>query len=169
VPTLLTGVLALATILLVLGVAALIGVILPEAAFKKALLRATEQDLRTHHRTELAKLDMEEANIWRSMDANKDDWRAQMAGSAQLRGVHVRRSKLLGLDAPAKFDVRALYGAGSDEASEESLENERAWSRLSREDQERFYEAPTRPAIDTTSTVTSGTDDRTDPEGETED
>jgi len=28
------------------------------------------------------------------MDANKDDWRAQMSGTAQLRGIHVRRAKL---------------------------------------------------------------------------
>src|SRR5580692_6803770 len=37
-------------------------------AFKKALVRATEQDLKSHHRTELAELEMEKANIWRAMD-----------------------------------------------------------------------------------------------------
>ena len=71
-------------------------------AFNKALRRNTDQDIQTHHRGELAKLDMEEANVWRAMDANKENWQAQMSGTAQLRGIHVRRSKLLGLDAPTK-------------------------------------------------------------------
>jgi hypothetical protein len=61
---------------------------------------------------------MEETNVWRAMDANKEDWRAQMSGTAQLRGIHVRRAKLLGLDAPTKLDVRGLYRTGIDEISE---------------------------------------------------
>jgi transposase len=67
-------------------------------AFHKALRRNTDQDIQTHHRSELAELEAEQANVWRAMDANKDDWRAQMSGTAQLRGIHVRRAKLLGLD-----------------------------------------------------------------------
>ena len=62
---------------------------------------------------------MEETNVWRAMDANKEDWRAQMSGTAQLRGIHVRRAKLLGLDAPTKLDVRGLYRTGIDEISAE--------------------------------------------------
>ena len=85
-------------------------------AFLKALRRNTDQDIQTHHRAELGKLDMEETNVWRAMDANKEDWRAQMAGTAQLRGIHVRRAKLLGLDAPTKLDVRGLYRTGIDES-----------------------------------------------------
>jgi DNA-binding CsgD family transcriptional regulator len=88
-------------------------------AFKKALHRETSKDIQTHHRSELAKLDMEEANVWRAMDANKEDWRAQMSGTAQLRGIHVRRAKLLGLDAPTKLDMRGLYHTGVDEISAE--------------------------------------------------
>jgi hypothetical protein len=142
-------------------------------AFKRALHRNTDQDLQSHHCTELAKLDIEEANIWRAMDANKENWRVQMSGSAQLRGIHIRRAKLLGLDSPSKLDVRALYSAGTDEASEESLENQRAWARLSLDEQERFYEALTRPALETTATVTTlGPDtpnDDDDSAGQTED
>jgi len=52
---------------------------------EKALRRATDQDIRTHHRSELAELEMEKANVWRTMDANKDDWKVQMSGTAQLR------------------------------------------------------------------------------------
>jgi hypothetical protein len=42
-----------------------------------------------------------------------------MSGTAQLRGIHVRRAKLLGLDAPTKLDVRGLYRTGIDEISAE--------------------------------------------------
>src|ERR1700731_1412223 len=76
-----------------------------QAGFKKALRRQTEDALDAWHRTELGKLAMEETNVWRAMDANKEDWRAQMSGTAQLRGIHIRRAKLLGLDAPTKLDV----------------------------------------------------------------
>jgi hypothetical protein len=103
------------------------------------------------------------------MDANKENWQAQMSGTAQLRGIHIRRAKLLGLDAPNKIDLRGLYRIGHDEVSEEHIENQRAWARLPLDEQARIYEALTRPAIETTATVTSGTDDRTDPEAETED
>jgi hypothetical protein len=72
-------------------------------AFHKALRRNTDQDIQTHHRSELAELEAEQANVWRAMDANKDDWRSQMSGTAQLRGIQVRRAKLLGLDAPTKL------------------------------------------------------------------
>ena len=95
-------------------------------AFKKALHRETSKDIQTHHRGELAKLDMEEANVWRSMDANKADWRVQMSGTAQLRGIHIRRAHLLGLDAPTKLDVSGIYRTGTDELSDERRETERA-------------------------------------------
>jgi hypothetical protein len=104
-------------------------------AFKKALHRATQNDLKSHHRSELAELEMEKANVWRAMDANKEDWRAQMSGTAQLRGIHVRRAKLLGLDAPTKLDVRGLYRSGSDKLSEQALEDERIWRSLPRDEQ----------------------------------
>jgi hypothetical protein len=57
-------------------------------------------DIQTHHRGELGKLEMEEAKVWRAMDANKENWQAQMAGTAQLHGgIHIRRAKLLDVSA----------------------------------------------------------------------
>ena len=35
-------------------------------AFLKALRRNTDQDIQTHHRAELGKLDMEETNVWQA-------------------------------------------------------------------------------------------------------
>jgi hypothetical protein len=109
---------------------------------------------------------MEEANLWRSMDANKADWRVQMSGTAQLRGIHIRRAHLLGLDAPTKLDVRGIYRTGDSELSEERLETQRAWLSLPPEERARIYdtfdEARKRlnAPIETTGTVTLGPDDR---------
>jgi len=105
---------------------------------------------------------MEETNVWRAMDANKEDWRAQMSGTAQLRGIHVRRAKLLGLDAPTKLDVRGLYRTGIDEISAERQARRAVLEALPIEEQRRiydvFYQARLRaqagdfsqPAIETT-------------------
>jgi hypothetical protein len=109
---------------------------------------------------------MEVANVWRSMDANKADWRVQMSGTAQLRGIHIRRAHLLGLDAPTKLDVRGLYHTGADEMSDERRETERVWRSLSREEQARIYDTfdaarkRLNAPIDTTATVTLGPDNR---------
>ena len=135
-------------------------------AFKKAIHRETSRDIQTHHRVELAKLDMEEANLWRSMDSNKADWRVQMSGTAQLRGIHIRRAHLLGLDAPTKLDVRGIYRTGESELSEERLETQRAWLSLPPEERARIYDAfddarkRLNAPIETTGTVTLGPDDR---------
>ena len=130
--------------------------------FKKALHRNTDQDIQTHHRTELAELEMEKANVWRAMDANKEDWRAQMAGTAQLRGIHIRRAKLLGLDAPTKLDVSGIYQRGGADLEAEQRAREAVIEALPIEEQRRiyelFYEAGLRaaagdlsqPAIETT-------------------
>jgi hypothetical protein len=109
-------------------------------AFHKALRRGTDEDIQTQHRGELGKLEMEEANVWRAMDANKDDWRAQMSGTAQLRGIHVRRAKLLGLDAPTKLDVRGLYRTGIDEISAERQARRAVLEALPIEEQRRIYD-----------------------------
>jgi len=139
-------------------------------AFYKALRRNIDQDIQTHHRAELGKLDMEETNVWRAMDANKEDWRAQMSGTAQLRGIHVRRAKLLGLDAPTKLDVRGLYRTGIDEISAERQARRAVLEALPIEEQRRiydvFYQARlcaqagdfSQPAIETT--VNNGPDHR---------
>jgi len=137
-------------------------------AFRKALHRNTDRDIQTDHRTELAKLDMEEANVWRAMDSNRDNWQVQLAGTAQLRGIHIQRAHLLGLDAPAKFDVRAVYGTGGDEMSEERRETELAWLSMPPEERARiydsFHEARKRlnAPIETIATVTLGSDNPND-------
>ena len=137
-----------------------------QAGFKKALRRQTEDALDAWHRTELGKLAMEETNVWRAMDANKEDWRAQMSGTAQLRGIHIRRAELLGLDAPTKLDVSGIYRIGTDELSEERRETERAWQSLPIEERARIYDAfdaaraRLSAPIETTATVTIGPDNR---------
>jgi hypothetical protein len=145
-------------------------------AFHKALRRNTDQDIQTHHRSELAKLEMEEANVWRAMDANKEDWRAQMAGTAQLNRIHVRRARLLGLDAPTKLDVTGIYQRGGSDIEAERLAREAVIEALPIEEQRRiyelFYQAGLRakagdfsqPAIATT--VNNGPDNRTDDDSE---
>jgi DNA-binding CsgD family transcriptional regulator len=138
------------------------------AAFKKALHRETSRDIHTHHRVELAKLDMEEANVWRAMDANKADWQVQMSGTSQLRGIHIRRAHLLGLDAPTKLDVRGLYQTGESESSEERRETERTWLAMPREERARIYDSfadarkRLNAPIETTATESIGPDNRND-------
>jgi len=144
-------------------------------AFRNALRRNTDRDIQTHHRIELADLDMEQANVWRAMDANRDNWQVQLAGTAQLRGIHIRRAHLLGLDAPAKFDVRTAYGLGGNEASEAARATELAWLAMPPEERARiydsFHEARKRlnAPIETTATVTIGPDNRNDDGGESSD
>jgi hypothetical protein len=99
-------------------------------AFNKALRRGTDSDLQTHHRIELAKLAQAETNIWRTMDANRDDARIQFEGTTQLRGLALRRAKLLGLDAPTRMDVTGIYKQSANEATAEELETERVWRAL---------------------------------------
>jgi hypothetical protein len=110
-------------------------------AFQKALRRNTDADIQTHHRCELAKLDVEEANVWRVMDANKDKPKVQFDGTAQLRGIHVRRAKLLGLDAPQKLDVGDMYRTGAEEVSAARLERRRLLEAMTPEEQVYIYEA----------------------------
>jgi hypothetical protein len=52
---------------------------------------------------------MEEANCWRVMDANKDEADVQFDGTAQLRGIHVRCAKLLGLDTATRIPKPRLH------------------------------------------------------------
>jgi hypothetical protein len=65
----------------------------------------------------------------------------QMAGTAQLRGIHIRRGKLLGLDAPTKLDVSSIYRTGADEMSEERRENQRTWAAMTRAERAAVYDA----------------------------
>ena len=144
------------------------------AAFNKALRRQTEDALDAWHRTELGGLAMEATNIWRLMDLpeNKNDWRAQAALEDRLMRIHIRRAKLLGLDAPTKLDVSGLYKRGGDDAAAEQLARDAVLEALPIEEQRRlydiFYQARLRaaagnlsqPAIETT--LSNGSDHRND-------
>jgi hypothetical protein len=132
-------------------------------SFYRALRRNTDQDIQSHHRQELADLEMEQAKYWSIIDAHKDNWKAQIAALRSLNMVHVRRARLLGLDAEETVTVRGIYNAGTNELSDERLENERVWRALPIDDQIRIFEALTRPqpAIETTAAqVNSESDQR---------
>jgi hypothetical protein len=139
-----------------------------QAGFNKALRRQTECALDDWHRTELAGLAMEASNVWRVMDANKNDAKIQMMGTSQLRGLHIRRAKLLGLDAPAKFDISGFYRRGENRQSAESLARQRVFEALTDDEQEAIYEKfeearrRVAGAIETRATMTSGTYNRDD-------
>jgi hypothetical protein len=135
-------------------------------AFKKALHRNTDQDIQTHHRIELAKLEMEETRLWQALDSHKESWQATATCMSGLNRIHVRRAHLLGLDAPAKLDVSGIYRTGADEMSDERRETERAWQSLSREEQALIYDtfdaarARLNAPVETTATATIGPDNR---------
>ena len=82
-----------------------------KSSFMGALGRNANQDLETYHRTELAALDLQEAEIWRILDAveNQNKARLVMSCHYQLNRIHVRRARLLGLDAPKTLNVEAIY------------------------------------------------------------
>jgi DNA-binding CsgD family transcriptional regulator len=112
------------------------------AAFNKALRRQTEAALDAWHRTELGGLAMEATNIWRLMDLpeNKNDWRAQAALEDRLMRIHIRRAKLLGLDAPTKLDVSGIYKRGGDDAAAEQFARDAVLEALPIEEQRRLYD-----------------------------
>ena len=92
----------------------------------------------------------------------------QFGATSQLRGIHIRRAHLLGLDAPTKLDVSGIYRTGESELSAERLETERTWLAMPREERARIYdsfaEARRRlnAPIEITATETFGPDNRND-------
>src|ERR1700732_5150862 len=108
-------------------------------AFYKALRRNTDQDISTHHRSELAELDAEASAAWELVDT-KDSPKARASGLAALNRIHIRRAKLLGSDAPTKLDVRGLYRTGIDEISAERQARRAVLEALPIEEQRRIYD-----------------------------
>jgi hypothetical protein len=53
-----------------------------------------------------AEREMEHARVWRALDPRDADVYATATAMAALNRIHIRRAKLLGLDSPAKLDVR---------------------------------------------------------------
>jgi tetratricopeptide (TPR) repeat protein len=92
--------------------------------FYRALRRNTDQDIQSHHRNELADLEMEQAKYWTIIDANKDNWKAQVSALRALNFVHIRRARLLGLDAPTKLDVIGIYQPGGTDLEAEQQARE---------------------------------------------
>ena len=110
-----------------------------QKAFIRALHRATEADFQTHHRSELAELEAEARVAWEMVDV-KDNPKTRASGLTILNRIHIRRAKLLGLDAPTKLDVAAFYARGTDQFSEERLARQAVLAALPREEQERIYD-----------------------------
>jgi hypothetical protein len=137
-----------------------------QRTYFKALRRNTDQDISSHHRSELAELDAQQAKLWTVVDNPKVSEKSLVAAINAMNRIHIRRARLLGLDAPTKLDVSSIYRTGRDELSEERRETERAWRSLPVEEQMRIYDAfdaaRTRLSapIETTATVTSGPDNR---------
>jgi hypothetical protein len=137
-----------------------------QKTYFKALRRNTDQDISTHHRSELAELDAQQAKLWTVVDNPKVNEKSLVAAINAMNRIHVRRARLLGLDAPTKLDVSGIYRTGRDELSDERRETERAWQSLPVEERARIYDAVdaarTRlnAPIETTATVTIGPDNR---------
>ena len=86
--------------------------------------------------------------------------------------IHIRRAKLLGLDAPTKLDVSGIYQRGGADLEAEQRAREAVIEALPIEEQRRIYELfyqagllaaagdLSQPAIDTT--VSNGPDSRID-------
>jgi hypothetical protein len=75
-----------------------------QKAFLRALRRNTDADIQTHHRSELAELEAEAAKLWTIIDAKDQTPKVVVASLNTMNRIHIRRAKLLGLDAPTKLD-----------------------------------------------------------------
>src|ERR1700676_2405947 len=104
-------------------------------AFYKALRRSTEQNISVHHRSELAKLEMEETRLWQALDTHKESWQATATCMSGLNRTPVPRARLLGLDAPTKLDVSGIYKRGGDDISAERLARQAVLEALPIEEQ----------------------------------
>jgi hypothetical protein len=139
-----------------------------QKAYSKALRRNTDQDINSHHRSELAELDAQQAKLWTVVDDPKVSGKNLIAAINSMNRIHIRRARLLGLDAPTKLDVRGIYRTGESELSEERRATELAWLAMPPEERARiydsFHEARKRlnAPIETTATVTLGSDNRND-------
>jgi hypothetical protein len=137
-----------------------------QRTYFKALRRNTDQDINSHHRSELAELDAQQAKLWTVVDNNKVSEKNLIAAINAMNRIHIRRAHLLGLDAPTKLDVGRIYRKGTDELSDERRETERAWQSLPTKERARIYDAfdaarkHLNAPIETTATVTIGPDNR---------
>jgi hypothetical protein len=147
-----------------------------QKAFVRALHRNTDADIQTHHRSELAELEAEASKLWTIIDA-KDQTPGKVSQAiGVMNRIHIRRARLLGLDAPTKLDIGAFYAHGASQLSDERMARQAVLEALPLEEQERIYEmfaaARKRAAgefVETTATVINGPEPRNaDSESETE-
>jgi hypothetical protein len=110
-------------------------------AFHKALRRNTDQDIQTHHCSELAELDAQQAKLWTIVDNPKSTAKEVIAAIDAMNRIHIRRARLLGLDVRQKLDIRGMYRTGTEEMSAARLEHQRLLEAMTREEQEYAYEA----------------------------
>jgi hypothetical protein len=135
-------------------------------AFYKALRRNTDQDISTHHRSELAELDAQQAKLWTVVDNPKESSKNLIAAVNAMNRIHIRRARLLGLDAPQKLDIRGLYRIGGDQQSAERLARERVLEAVPLDEQERMYEvlAAARKRVEAADIETTATTETNGPE-----
>jgi hypothetical protein len=137
-----------------------------QRTYFKVLRRNTDQDISSHHRSELAELDAQQAKLWTVVDNNQVSEKNLIAAINAMNRIHVRRAHLLGLDAPTKLDVSGIYRIGANELSEEGRETERAWRSMPVEEQMRIYDSfdaarkRLNAPIETIATVTLEPDNR---------
>jgi DNA-binding CsgD family transcriptional regulator len=143
-----------------------------QKAFLRALHRNTAADIQTHHRSELAELDAQQAKLWTVVDNPKVSEKNLIAAINAMNRIHIRRAHLLGLDAPTKLDVSGIYQRGGADVEAEQFARDAVLEALPIEEQRRiydiFYQARLRaaardlsqPAIETT--LSNGSDHRND-------
>ena len=121
-------------------------------------------------------LEAEAAKLWNIIDVKDQTARNITSALNTMNRIHIRRAKLLGLDAPTKLDVGAFYARGTSQLSEERLRRQAVLAALPRAEQERLYDmfAAARKraaggAIETAATpAISGPVSRNDPESESD-
>jgi predicted pyridoxine 5'-phosphate oxidase superfamily flavin-nucleotide-binding protein len=74
------------------------------------------------------------------VDNPKESSKNLIAAVNAMNRIHIRRARLLGLDAPQKLDIRGLYRIGGDQQSAERLARERVLEAVPLDEQERMYE-----------------------------
>jgi len=111
-----------------------------QKAYFKALRRNTDQDINSHHRSELAELDAQQAKLWTVVDKGDVSEKNLIAAINAMNRIHIRRAKLLGLDAPTKLDVSGIYQRGGDDISVERPSWEAILEALPVAEQVRWYE-----------------------------
>jgi hypothetical protein len=98
-------------------------------------------------------------------------WQAVVSALNSMNRISIRRAKMMGLDAPMKFDVRGIYGVGHDEMMAERRDRERILEAMPMAERAHLFEVFRQARIDadagvfpdstpTTATVIDESNDR---------